>query len=165
MANLVEWFSYNASGQPYSIRKSGTITGPNGHVVVTSPPEPSKAPALAGRTTAYAYPQHQSYSIDGISLEIFHRWNTFDAWMNWSVEYTDEFGEWYATLEAIQDDIARVVRLLEAKGPQIPYPYSSAIEGSRHEHSVNCGFKAAANPTGCSSFRSSPHCHSAGRWQ
>jgi hypothetical protein len=46
------------------------------------------------------------------------------AWMSWSVEYTDEFGEWYATLiEAIQDDIARVVGLLEAKGPQLLIGY------------------------------------------
>jgi hypothetical protein len=45
------------------------------------------------------------------------------AWMSWSVEYTDEFGEWYTTLiEAIQDNIARVVGLLEAKGPQLPLP-------------------------------------------
>jgi hypothetical protein len=57
--------------------------------------------------------QRSSYSIYGISLEIFHRWNTFGVSMSWSVEYTDEFGEWYATLvEAIQDDIVRVVGLL-----------------------------------------------------
>ena len=64
--------------------------------------------------------QRSRYSIYGISLEIFHRWNTFGASISWSVEYTDEFGEWYATLvEAIQDDIVRVVGLLEAKGPQL----------------------------------------------
>jgi hypothetical protein len=51
----------------------------------------------------------------------------------WNVEYTDEFGEWFATLvEAVQDDVDRSVGLLEAKGPQLPFPHSSGIEGSRH---------------------------------
>lgn len=55
--------------------------------------------------------------------------------MEWSVEYTDEFGAWYEGLaEASQDDIDRVVGLLEAKGPSLPHPYSSGIQGSRHSH-------------------------------
>lgn len=67
--------------------------------------------------------------------------------MSWSVEYTDEFGEWYATLiEAIQDDIVRVVGLLEAKGPQLPFPYSSGIEGSRHEHMRELRIQSAGEP-------------------
>jgi hypothetical protein len=38
--------------------------------------------------------------------------------MGWNVEYTDEFGAWYETLEvALQDDIDRAVGILEAKGP------------------------------------------------
>jgi hypothetical protein len=38
--------------------------------------------------------------------------------MGWNVEYTDEFGAWYETLEvALQDDVDRVVGILEAKGP------------------------------------------------
>ncbi|WP_137154507.1 type II toxin-antitoxin system RelE/ParE family toxin [Rhizobium sp. FKL33] len=64
--------------------------------------------------------------------------------MSWNVEYTDEFGHWYTPLaEAIQDDIDRVVGLLEAKGPQLPFPYSSGIERSEHEHMrelrIQCG--------------------------
>jgi hypothetical protein len=74
-----------------------------------------------------------SYSIYGISLEIFHRWNTFGASMSWSVEYTDEFGEWYATL-------------VEAKGPQLPFPYSSGIEGSRHEHMRELRIQSGGEP-------------------
>jgi hypothetical protein len=55
--------------------------------------------------------------------------------MNWDVEYTDEFGEWWHTLEAdLQDSIAVSVTLLEKKGPSLPYPYSSKIIGSRHNH-------------------------------
>ena len=55
--------------------------------------------------------------------------------MSWNVEFTDEFGGWYGTLaEPVQDDIDRVVGLLEAKGAQLPFPYSSGIAGSRHAH-------------------------------
>jgi len=35
---------------------------------------------------------------------------------------------------ALQDDIDRVVGILEAKGPHVPFPYSSGIAGSRHDH-------------------------------
>jgi hypothetical protein len=87
------------------------------------------------------------YSVCGISLEIFHKWNTFGAPMSWSVEYTDEFGEWYTTLiEAVQDDIVRVVGLLEAKGPQLTFPYSSGIEGSRHEHMRELRIQSGGEP-------------------
>ncbi|WP_246669743.1 type II toxin-antitoxin system RelE/ParE family toxin [Agrobacterium sp. B1(2019)] len=87
------------------------------------------------------------YSVCGISLEIFHKWNTFGAPMSWSVEYTDEFGEWYTTLiEAVQDDIVRVVGILEAKGPQLPFPYSSGIEGSKHEHMRELRIQSGGEP-------------------
>lgn len=55
--------------------------------------------------------------------------------MNWNVEYTDEFGQWWSTLnEDQQDSVAVVVTLLEHKGPSRPYPYSSSVTGSRHTH-------------------------------
>ncbi|MCZ7596976.1 MAG: hypothetical protein M5U09_03375 [Gammaproteobacteria bacterium] len=42
--------------------------------------------------------------------------------MTWNVEYTREFGRWWETLsEAEQVDIDAVVRLLEARGPQLPF--------------------------------------------
>lgn len=53
--------------------------------------------------------------------------------MPWSVEYTDEFGAWWEILGArAQDDIAAVVTVLEQRGPQLPFPYSSSVAGSRH---------------------------------
>lgn len=53
--------------------------------------------------------------------------------MNWSVEYTDEFEEWWLTLsESEQDEIAATVMLLEEVGPSLAYPYSSNVKGSRH---------------------------------
>ncbi len=55
--------------------------------------------------------------------------------MAWMVEYTDEFGAWWETLdEGEQVSVAAVVQLLEMKGPHLPYPYSSGINVSRHPH-------------------------------
>ncbi len=55
--------------------------------------------------------------------------------MPFEVEYTDEFGDWWDTLsEHEQDDVAATVELLSDKGPTLPFPYSSGIEGSKHSH-------------------------------
>ena len=55
--------------------------------------------------------------------------------MLWSVEYTDEFGEWWAGLsEAEQESPDVSVRLLEERGPQLGFPHSSGINGSKHGH-------------------------------
>lgn len=55
--------------------------------------------------------------------------------MEWDVEFTDEFGNWWATLtESEQISVDAKVRLLEVKGPDLPFPHSSAIKGSRHSH-------------------------------
>lgn len=55
--------------------------------------------------------------------------------MSWNVEHTDEFEQWWDDLtEAQQDDITAIVLLLMEQGPQLPFPYSSGISGSRHAH-------------------------------
>ena len=55
--------------------------------------------------------------------------------MAWGVEYTDEFGEWWNSLqEPEQDSIAVTVRLLQEKGPGLSFPCSSEVTGSRHGH-------------------------------
>lgn len=55
--------------------------------------------------------------------------------MAWEVEYTDEFGEWFAALD---DRMARAVSaavdLLVRRGPHLTFPYSTAIETSRYAH-------------------------------
>jgi hypothetical protein len=64
-----------------------------------------------------------TYSIEGI------------RWHEWNVEYTDEFGAWWnGLIEVQQEDFAAIVQLLMEYGPQLPFPYSSGIEGSRHRH-------------------------------
>src|SRR6516225_6284068 len=55
--------------------------------------------------------------------------------MAWEVEFTDEFGTWWQTLnEDQQDDIAHSVGLLAELGPALGFPYSSKVNGSRHSH-------------------------------
>ena len=55
--------------------------------------------------------------------------------MRWEVEYTDEFGRWWDGLgEAEQDAIDVVVRILEERGPQLGFPYSTRVVSSRHSH-------------------------------
>lgn len=55
--------------------------------------------------------------------------------MECEVEYTDEFGLWWESLTAAErEDIAAYVELLEKRGPQLPHPYSSGINGSKHSH-------------------------------
>ena len=67
--------------------------------------------------------------------------------MAWNVEYTDEFGYWFRALtEVAQDDVARTVGLLEAKGPQLPFPHSSGIGGSRHDHMRELRVQSGGEP-------------------
>ncbi len=55
--------------------------------------------------------------------------------MPWEVEYTDEFGAWWDTLDdAEQQSVTAVVELLEDDGPRLGYPHSSGITTSRHGH-------------------------------
>jgi hypothetical protein len=55
--------------------------------------------------------------------------------MNWEVEYTDEFEEWWESLsESEQEDISASVQLLEERGPNLGFPHSSGISGSKHSH-------------------------------
>ena len=55
--------------------------------------------------------------------------------MTWNVEYTDDFGKWWAGLsESEQESLDVSVRLLEDRGPSLGFPHSSGINGSRHGH-------------------------------
>ena len=53
--------------------------------------------------------------------------------MAWDVEVSDEFKFWWNELdEAECISVERSVLLLEERGPHLPFPYSSAVSGSRH---------------------------------
>jgi hypothetical protein len=67
--------------------------------------------------------------------------------MAWLVEYTDEFGDWWAKLsETQQDRVAATVKLLEESGPSLPFPFSSGIKGSRHAHMRELRVQSRGNP-------------------
>lgn len=56
--------------------------------------------------------------------------------MAWDVEYTDEFETWWINEldNAERESVAAYIALLEERGPDLEYPYSSAIRGSRYAH-------------------------------
>ncbi len=67
--------------------------------------------------------------------------------MAWDIEYTDEFGDWWNTLTVDQqDDLVSVVKLLEEKGPQLPFPYSSSVKGSKLSHMRELRIQSGGNP-------------------
>jgi hypothetical protein len=67
--------------------------------------------------------------------------------VTWDVEYTDEFGDWWARLTEVQQDrIAATVRLLATHGPSLPFPYSSGVRGSRHEHMRELRVQSRGSP-------------------
>ncbi len=53
----------------------------------------------------------------------------------WDVEYTDEFGRWWADLDAEeQESVAASVELLIALGPHLSRPHADTVKGSRHSN-------------------------------
>src|SRR5690348_14591717 len=53
--------------------------------------------------------------------------------MAWDVEVTGGFKAWWNGLdEGERISVDRCVLLLEERGPHLPFPYSSRINGSRH---------------------------------
>ncbi len=67
--------------------------------------------------------------------------------MAWDVEYTDQFGEWWDTLEeADHIAITAHVQQLEQRGPNLPHPYSSGIKGSRHSHMRELRVQSGGRP-------------------
>jgi hypothetical protein len=67
--------------------------------------------------------------------------------MEWAVEYTDEFGHWWEMLtEAEQISVAAHVQKLESRGPNLPFPYSSGINASRHAHMRELRVQSGGKP-------------------
>lgn len=54
--------------------------------------------------------------------------------MVWQVEVVEEFEAWWRALSAAEQiDVDAVVGLLKARGPILPFPYSSGIALSKHD--------------------------------
>lgn len=55
--------------------------------------------------------------------------------MTWEIEYTDEFGDWWDSLDAEEQTSVRAsVQLLRHVGVDLGHPHSSGINGSKHSH-------------------------------
>src|SRR5215203_3413344 len=53
----------------------------------------------------------------------------------WEVEYTDEFGVWWESLdESEQESLAASVEVLRQMGPQLSRPHADTVVGSKHSH-------------------------------
>lgn len=67
--------------------------------------------------------------------------------MSWGVEYTNEFGAWWTGItDSEQEDVAAVVELLMEQGPELPFPYSSGVAGSRHGHMRELRVQSGGRP-------------------
>jgi hypothetical protein len=64
-----------------------------------------------------------------------------------NIEYTDEFGQWWSSLTVNeQNDITVALMLLEEKGINLGFPYSSKINGSRHSGMRELRIQSKGNP-------------------
>lgn len=55
--------------------------------------------------------------------------------MDWEVEYTDEFGAWWDSLDVdTQESIYAYVQLLRKRGPILGRPEADTLAGSRHSN-------------------------------
>ena len=67
--------------------------------------------------------------------------------MTRDVEYTDEFFVWWDALnDTEQEDVASYFKRLIANGPNLPFPYSSKINGSRHAHMRELRVQSQGDP-------------------
>ena len=68
--------------------------------------------------------------------------------MRWNVEVTDEFAVWFSgQTETDQDGIDFAVDLLIEQGPNLRYPHSSSISGSRHSHMREPRIQSGGRPS------------------
>lgn len=64
-----------------------------------------------------------------------------------TVEYTNEFGDWWTSLtEGEQEDVLAYVTLLEERDVRLGFPHSSAIKGSRHDHMRELRVQSGGRP-------------------
>jgi hypothetical protein len=67
--------------------------------------------------------------------------------VTWNVEHTDEFAQWYGSLnEGQQDDVTAIGVLLMELGPKLPFPHSSGINGSKHAHMRELRVQSGGRP-------------------
>lgn len=67
--------------------------------------------------------------------------------MDWDIEYTDEFAEWWDELGAKEQvSVSASVDLLGLFGPDLGFPHTSDIKGSRHGNLRELRVRHAGRP-------------------
>lgn len=67
--------------------------------------------------------------------------------MEWEVEFTDEFGEWWEGLtEAEQEDVDAKVQLLQQFGPALGRPHADTVKGSKYPNMKELRIQHAGDP-------------------
>jgi hypothetical protein len=67
--------------------------------------------------------------------------------MIWEIEFTDEFGAWWESLnDAEQEALRASVKLLSEFGPNLKFPHSSGVNGSQHGHMRELRTQHAGRP-------------------
>ncbi|NBD15600.1 MAG: addiction module toxin RelE [Cyanobacteria bacterium] len=65
----------------------------------------------------------------------------------WDIEVTDAFEGWWETLtQQEQEDVTAYVELLQERGANLRYPYSSGIQGSKFSHLRELRIQSGGNP-------------------
>jgi hypothetical protein len=65
----------------------------------------------------------------------------------WEVEVTDQFVEWYSTVDSSEvGAVQRAVTLLEISGPVLGRPHVDTISGSRHCNMKELRIQSSGNP-------------------
>jgi hypothetical protein len=90
--------------------------------------------ALGFAWAHFQSPQNPMFCLTDSRLDgLFHR--RYIPLVEWEVEFTHEFGEWWNNLSADeQEDVDAVVGVLEEKGPSLRRPYVSPIAQSKHSN-------------------------------
>jgi len=65
----------------------------------------------------------------------------------WNVEVTDEFFDWWSSLnEAQKDALQASIELLEAQGPSLGRPHADTVKGSKHPNMKELRTQCAGKP-------------------
>ena len=86
--------------------------------------------------------------------------------MEWDIEFTDEFGEWWDALTSGEQESVRAsVKLLGDLGPRLPFPHSSGVTNSQRGNMRELRIQHAGRPYRVAlCLRPSPMRDFADRW-